>query len=519
MKKYCDDCMDDCNDKMNLDFLLRISDMLGEKSIDLNQVAELLGVHLEAKYLILSVLNRKTDKIFAEGSFGLTQEELGKFAYKPGEGIVGKIFLTGQSIVIPKISESKDFQNKIGVQKSQEYSFICVPVRYKNEIIGTLSFHRAYKKNSIFSSDLHFLSIVASMIARAVSRRQAYAEEIDLLQSENSQLRKAITERAFTNIKGNSGKMQEVFALVESVAPTDATVLIRGESGVGKELIADAIHYNSLRKGKPFIKVNCAALPESLIESELFGHEKGAFTGASNVRIGRFEAANGGTIFLDEFGDIPASTQVKLLRVLQEREIERLGSSKPIKIDVRVICATNKNLENLISTNSFREDLYYRINVFPIYIPSLRERIHDIPSLVDHFIEKFNKKHNKDIKRITATAIDTLMAYHWPGNIRELENCVERACILSIDDVIRTSNLPPSLQTSVTSDTESKGTLETIVGKLEKQIIQDTLFSTNGNLIKAANSLGITERMMGIRIKKYEIDPKRFKTNKRNGNN
>jgi len=350
------------------------------------------------------------------------------------------------------------------------------------------------------------------MVGRTMRRRQEYAEELEQLQNENRDLRGALRNRILPDkIKGNSSKMNEVFSLIESVATTDATVLIRGESGVGKELVADAIHYNSLRKNKPFIKVNCAALPESLIESELFGHEKGSFTGASMQRIGRFEAANGGTIFLDEFGDIPASTQVKLLRVLQEREIERVGGTKPIKVDVRILCATNRNLEDLIVKDQFREDLYYRINVFPVYIPALRERINDIPILADFFIDKFNKRHGKDIKRITASAIDTLMVYHWPGNIRELENCIERACILSTDQVIRTYNLPASLQTAATSETMQSGSLDFILDKMEKQIIMDALIATKGNSAKAADQLGITERMMGIRIRKYDIDAKRFK--------
>jgi Nif-specific regulatory protein len=350
------------------------------------------------------------------------------------------------------------------------------------------------------------------MIGRTVRRHQEYAEEMEQLRAENISLKGELRNRILPDkIKASSGKMNEVFCLIESVAPTDATVLIRGESGVGKELVADAIHFYSSRKGKPFIKVNCAALPDSLIESELFGHERGAFTGATNIRIGRFEAANGGTIFLDEFGDIPASTQVKLLRVIQQREIERLGSSKPIKVNVRIICATNRNLEELMIQDKFREDLYYRINVFPIYIPPLRERINDIPVLTDFFIEKFNNRHGKNIKRITSSAIDTLMVYHWPGNIRELENCIERACILSHDHVIRTHNLPASLQTAESSKTGQSGTLDIIIGKIEKQIIIDALTSTKGNSAKAAEQLGITERMMGIRTKKYDIDPKRFK--------
>ena len=217
---------------------------------------------------------------------------------------------------------------------------------------------------------------------------------------------------------------------------------------------------------------------------------------------------------MDEVGDIPAPVQVKLLRVLQQREIERLGSSTPVKVDVRIICATNRNLEELIKTEVFREDLYYRINVFPVYVPALRERINDIPALSDYFIEKYNEKHGKNIKRISASAIDMLMVYHWPGNIRELENCIERACILSQDGVIRSHNLPPTLQNAVSSKSTATGTLETIIGKLEKQIIQDTLISTKGNIAKAAEKMGITERMMGIRLKKYDIDARRFKAQK-----
>ena len=235
------------------------------------------------------------------------------------------------------------------------------------------------------------------------------------------------------------------------------------------------------------------------------------------MRKGRFEAAEGGTIFLDEIGDLPASTQVKLLRILQEREFERLGSTKPIKVDVRIVCATNRNLEESIEKGTFREDLYYRINVFPVYIPALRERINDIPGLVDHFILKFNKSENTHIKRISTSALDMLMVYHWPGNIRELENCMQRACILSHDNVIRSSNLPPTLQTALSSKTKSSGTLEVIMDKVEKQMILDTLVGTKGNLVKAADVLGITERMMGIRIKKYDIDPKRFKIERKNG--
>lgn len=505
----------DCYGAKELEVLLELSSLLSNKEIDLNEVIKILALHLKAERIILTILNRENSQITIEGSYGISEKERKEAVYQVGQGVIGRVIETGENLLIPKIADSDEFLNlthaptEIG---GIDVSFICTPIRYKDEIIGTLSLHKVYKRVISFDYDVRFLKIVGSMIGRTLRRRQEYAEELEQLRNENMNLRGELRNRIMPDrIKGNSGKMNEVFSLIDSVAQTDATVLIRGESGVGKELVADAIHYSSNRKNKPFIKVNCAALPESLIESELFGHEKGSFTGATVQRIGRFEAANGGTIFLDEFGDIPASTQVKLLRVLQEREIERIGSAKPIKVDVRILCATNRNLEYLISKDQFREDLYYRINVFPIYIPALRERINDIPILTDFFIDKFNKRHGKNIKRITSMAIDTLMVYHWPGNIRELENCIERACILSTDKVIRTHNLPASLQTASTSETMQSGTLDIILGKMEQQIIIDALISSKGNGVKAAEQLGITERMMGIRIKKYEIDPKRFK--------
>jgi Nif-specific regulatory protein len=523
MGEYCRKTGGDCYGIRELNLLLEISTLLNKRARDLKEslsaVTEMLAKYLSAERVILTILNRSNAQISIEVAYGLTSEEQNRGIYRIGEGIIGKVVETGKPLVIPKISEESGFLNKTQTavkMGTNDVSFICVPIKEENEIVGTLSIHRIYNQHITFAEDARILSIIGSMIAQAVRIRQEYAEEIERLQEENTKLHVELKERIRpANIIGNSGKMQAVFELIEKVAPTNATVLIRGESGVGKELIADALHYNSLRKNRPFIKVNCAALPESLIESELFGHEKGAFTGANALRKGRFEAAEGGTIFLDEIGDLPASTQVKLLRILQEREFERLGSTKPIKADVRVICATNRNLEESIEKNEFREDLFYRINVFPIYIPPLRERINDIPGLVDHFIAKFNKNHNKKIKRISSSAIDMLMVYHWPGNIRELENCIERACILCSENVIRSHNLPPTLQTSVSSKTKTSGTLDAILERLEKQMILETLLTTKGNLVKAAELLGITERMMGIRIKKYDIDPKRFKLNKK----
>ena len=513
---FCKKTGSDCYGKKELKLLFEISTLLNKVKRDLKSnlspVIELLGNYLNAEYAMLTIINRANNNISLEVSYGLTEDEQSRGIYQVGEGIIGKVVESGQPVVIQKISKEEGYINKIGLNLKGDISFVCVPIREEDEILGTLSIHRVYNEHITISEDARILSIVGSMIAQSVRTRQEYAEEIAQLREVNEKLQYELKERIYPhNIIGKSGKMQAVFDLIERVAPTNSTVLIRGESGVGKELIADAIHFSSFCKNKPFIKVNCAALPDSLIENELFGHEKGAFTGATSLRVGRFEAARGGTIFLDEIGDLPATTQVKLLRILQEREFERVGSTTPIKADVRIVCATNRNLEELISKDQFREDLYYRINVFPIYIPSLRERINDIPILTDFFIDKFNIRHGKNIKRITSMAIDTLMVYHWPGNIRELENCIERACILSTDQVIRTHNLPASLQTASTSETMQSGTLDIILGKMEQQIIIDALISTKGNCVKAAEQLGITERMMGIRIKKYDIEPKRFK--------
>jgi len=513
---YCRKTGSDCYGKKELKLLFEISMLLNKVKRDLksnlNPAIELLSKYLNAEYAMLTIFNRANNNISIEVTYGLSENVQSRGIYQIGEGIIGKVVETGKPVVIQKISEEIQYLNKLGLKLDGDISFICVPICEEDEILGTLSIHRVYNEHITISEDARILSIVGSMIAQSVRTSQEYAEEIAELREVNEKLQYELKERIYPhNIVGKSGKMQAVFDLIERVAPTNSTVLIRGESGVGKELIADAIHFGSFCKNKPFIKVNCAALPDSLIESELFGHEKGAFTGANMLRIGRFEAAKGGTIFLDEIGDLPATTQVKLLRILQEREFERVGSTTPIKADVRIVCATNRNLEDLIEKGEFREDLYYRINVFPVYIPPLRERINDIPGLVDHFISKINKGQHKKIKRISSSAIDMLMVYHWPGNIRELENCIERACILCNGDVIRAHNLPPTLQTSVSSKTEWVGVLETVLGKVEKQLLMETLLSTKGNLVKAAEVLGITERMIGIRIKKYDIDPRRFK--------
>jgi Nif-specific regulatory protein len=350
------------------------------------------------------------------------------------------------------------------------------------------------------------------MIAQAVKIQRLIEEDKRRLVDENTHLRQELREKYdFSNIIGTSGPVRQVYEQVAQVAATNTTVLIRGESGTGKELIAHAIHCNSLRAKKPFVKVSCAALPESLIEAELFGHEKGAFTGAEARKKGRFELAEGGTLFLDEIGDINLATQVKLLRVLQEREFERVGGTETIKVNVRLIAATNKDMELALTNGTFREDLYYRLNVFTIFVPPLRDRKADLLLLADHFLEKFSHEHGKSIKRISTPAIDMLVSYHWPGNVREMENALERAVLMCEGQVIHAHHLPPSLQTAEASGTVTRVSLTDAIVAYEKDLIQDALKTTRGNRAKAARLLDATERILNYKIRKYTIDVRRFK--------
>ncbi len=327
---------------------------------------------------------------------------------------------------------------------------------------------------------------------------------------ENKELRAQLQERyTFHNIVYGSPKMEEVMGLVARVAPSQATVLIRGESGTGKELIAHAIHYASPRSGRPLVKVNCSAIPETLLESELFGHEKGAFTGAAQKRIGRFEEAGGGSIFLDEIGDLAPGTQIKLLRILQEKEFQRVGSNLTLKTDVRVITATHRDLEESMKKGEFREDLYYRLNVISIHLPPLRERKEDIPLLIDYFLKKYSKQNQKAISDISKEARNLLLHYPYPGNVRELENLIERAVVLCRGEIITTQDLPFHLQEG---KTEREWEFQKRVKKLpesleevERDLIVKALHQHQGIQTKAAESLGISERVLRYKMKKYRI--------------
>ncbi len=464
----------------------------------------------------ITLLNRDTGEIFIEAAHGLSAKQRERGRYQLGEGITGRVVQTGRPAVVQRISDEPSFLDRTGSrseQEKQDISFVCVPIKLGNEVIGALSADHALADQEQLNELVRLFSVIAHMVAQAVKLRQQALEEQDRLRAENVRLQEKLKDKFHpSNIIGKSKAMQVVYDLIAQVSQSNTTVLIRGESGTGKELVAHAIHYNSLRANSPFIKVNCAALPESIIESELFGHEKGAFTGAVNLRKGRFELADGGTIFLDEIGDLSLATQVKLLRVLQEKEFERVGGTATIKSNVRVIAATNRDLEELLKEGRFRQDLYYRLNVFPIHVPPLRERGTDILLLANVFAERFSKATHKNIKRISTPAIDMLMSYHWPGNVRELENCIERAVLLSNDEVIHGHHLPPTLQTAEASGTVHRGTLPATLDAVERELIVEALKNSRGNKAKAARSLGISERLMGLRVKKHGIDPRRFRT-------
>jgi Nif-specific regulatory protein len=458
----------------------------------------------------ITILNPVRNEINIEVAHGLTRNAMEKVKYKLGEGITGRVIETGKAVSIPKISEEPLFLDRTGSRKKkkdQNLSFICVPVKKGKQVIGALSVDRPFDDAYSLKSGEKLLAVIATMIASHVIKLETIRMDKDRLREENRRLQSVLRDKySIGNIIGNSNKMREVFQMISQVSKSNATVLIRGESGTGKELVANSIHYNSLRERSPFVKVNCAALPVTLIESELFGHEKGAFTGAIKQKIGKFELANKGTIFLDEIGSIGLDAQANLLRILQEKEFERVGGHRTIKTDVRIIAATNKNLEEAVAEGTFRGDLYYRLNVFPIYMPPLREHKTDILLLADHFLEKYAGENHKDIKRFSTPAIDMLMEYHWPGNVRELENCIERAVLLCEEGVIHSYHLPPTLQTGKESDTVPALSLDDAVANLEREMIIDTLKNTRGNITVASKMLQTTVRKFTYKASKYGVD-------------
>jgi len=508
---------DHSSEVTKLSTLLEISQALSgtlQFRASIHRVLEMLERHHGIIRGTVTLLNEQTGELYIDAAIGISSDGA-RARYKLGEGITARVVESGKPVVVPQVSREPLFLNRAAQRKGldkQELTFICLPIMSNRKPIGALSVDLHFKKDRDYDRAVKFFRVVASMISQALKVQRSVEAERQRLLDENIHLRQELKERYdFSNIIGNSGPMRQVYEQVAQVAGTNTTVLIRGESGTGKELIAHAIHYNSTRAKKPFVKVSVAALPETLIESELFGYEKGAFTGAQNRKKGRFEMAEGGTLFLDEIGELNPSTQVKLLRVLQEREFERLGGTETIKVNVRLIAATNKDLEKAIAEGSFREDLYYRLNVFTIFVPPLRERKPDVLLLADHFLEKYSREHGKRIKRISTPAIDMLSTYHWPGNVRELENCVERAVLVCDGHVVHGHHLPPTLQTAAASDTVTRLSLGAAIEAYEKDLIQDALKTTRGNRARAAKLLGTTERILGYKVKKYSLVPARFR--------
>jgi Nif-specific regulatory protein len=479
------------------------------------QILGILAKELAMSRGTLTLVDPDTRELSIQAAHGLTEEEIARGRFKIGEGITGRVFERGEPMIVPDIGREPLFLNRTrsrGDIRAQKIGLIAVPVKFMDETIGVLSTDRLFPETTAsFEEDVRVLTVVASLIGQAVKLSRAVVMERKHLLEQNLQLQSELQTRyRLDNVIGRSKVVEEVIRSVLRVSPSKATVMLRGESGTGKELMARAIHYNSPRSEHPFIKVNCSALPETLLESELFGHERGAFTGATQRRSGRFESADGGTIFLDEVGDIPLTMQVKLLRVLQEQQFERLGGNQTLAVDVRVVAATHRDLERAIRDGSFREDLYYRLNVVPIYLPPLRERAEDIPLLIDHFLVKFNRENNKKVK-ISQSVMDLLVRYHWPGNIRELENCIERMVIMSESDVITFKTIPTSIATyfkdlqEVTRTPKATPGLRGSVEDLEREHLINALKQSGWVQTRAAKILGLTPRQVGYKMKKYKV--------------
>jgi len=434
--------------------------------------------------------------------------------YRAGEGILGKVFASGESIVLGRVDSAPSFLHKLDLY-DYDLPFIGVPIKLNDsEVIGVLAAQPDFHAQEFLSDLTRFMSSVANLLAHNIFSGGAQAEsspQTDIKREENQ--RKNRVKYSFDNmVVGSSESMRRIFDQIKRVGKWDSTVLIRGESGTGKELIASSIHYNSPRSNKPFVKLNCAALPENLLESELFGHEKGAFTGAIKQRQGRFEQADGGTLFLDEIGEISPMFQAKLLRVLQENELERVGGNQTIKVNVRIVAATNRNLESDIEEGKFREDLYYRLNVMPINLPPLRERTEDVAELAEFLVGKIGKGQGREL-RITDGAIRTLMGYHWPGNVRELENCLERASVMCEDncidlDVISLNTTEPA---SIDNHRAPVPSIDLQDSNLdERERVTAALEQAGWVQARAARLLGMTPRQIAYRIQTLKINVRKI---------
>lgn len=502
------------------------------KSSALTNTLAMMHDALEIKRGLVLLKDKSGKSLYIEASFGFPNVQIKNITYKSNEGIVGKVFSSGIPLMIPNIANEPMFLHKLGRENPQEdMGFMAVPIKYDNEVMGVLAVDKASPLLENVGTDIDLLKMISSMIASFLKKwekheieKRKLEEEKNLILEEKEILAKDARKKYnFTGLIGRSKVMEQVCNKIANIVDTSSTVLIRGESGTGKEVVAKTIHYNSYRAKKPFIAVNCAAIPEELIESELFGHSRGAFTGAVSDKKGKFELADGGTIFLDEIGDMPLNAQSKLLRVLQDKTIEKVGGQKSIKLDVRVIAATNRNLEELIKEGQFRLDLYYRLNVISIYLPPLRKRKEDLPEIAAFILDKLRKNYKKDFQ-LDQSAFSVLQQCKWPGNIRELENCLERAALNSRDNIIKAEDIACMRGENCMANffdhilLDEKNPPEEIDfaerdmgrGKGEKEKILEALERCGWVQAKAARYLGLTIRQMNYRIKKYNIPVKKL---------
>ncbi|NIA05668.1 MAG: nif-specific transcriptional activator NifA [Proteobacteria bacterium] len=490
----------------------------------LSAILKVLHDTLRMERATLALLDESRQHLTIRASYGLSVEEERRGVYGLDEGVYGQVFSTVSPFIVPDVNSEPLFLNRTGARhrfSKTTIAFIGVPVVLGETPVGVLSVDRLFGLEVSFEEDVRFLTVLATLIAQFLSLNQAIRRDRQKLVQENLSLKAQLHSRHKQHyIIGQCKPMQEVFWSIERVAPSRATVLLLGESGTGKELVAQAIHEASPRRDKSFVKINCAALPETLLESELFGHEKGAFTGAAGTRVGRFELADKGTLFLDEIGEMPLPIQAKLLRVLQEQQFERLGSTRTMTVDARIIAATNVSLEDAVIAGSFRNDLFYRLNVVPIVMPPLRERREDIPLLLDHFLRISNKRNEKNL-RMSKKFLDFLTEFDWPGNVRELQNLMERLVILSTDDVLHIEDLPEYFIRPVERKPDIQSPLQTVTGTettrerkslqdLEREQVEAALVRHGWVQARAARELGLTQRQIGYRMKKFHLRRPQF---------
>jgi len=457
----------------------------------------------EASSLLL--LDEQSNQLYFKSVTGNKAQEVSQFKLKMGEGIAGWVAKMGRPLRIQDVKEDVRFKEEIS--SSIDFptkSILCVPLKCRNRLIGVVEVINKIEAKEFTDEDQLLLELLADQAAIAIDNAKWHGE----LNQENKQLRETL--QIENQIVGKSRAIQQILKMVKKAAPTDSTILIRGESGTGKELLAHLIHQNSKRIHRPFVCITCSILSDTLLESELFGHEKGAFTGALNRKIGRFEMANRGTVFLDEIGTINPSTQLRLLRVLQERELERVGGDETIKVNLRVIAATNENLENAIEKGSFREDLYYRLKVIEITIPPLRERKDDILSLTQYFLNKLSNEIGRKMTQISDEALELFKNYRWPGNIRELRNTLERAVVLGSGEILKPEHLPPELiekkASRSSSDSSPAPASSNSLEDVERHQIRDILNQTGWNKSQAAKVLKISRNRLDRKLKTLSID-------------